>query len=75
MGKHTFVISLRAPSNARARAPAKRLLKPVMPRYKSGVSRIYFQGDAGFASTWTFTDISEPRASNTPFSRRRIASR
>ncbi len=50
MGKQTLVISLRAPSNARARASARRLLKPVVARYKSGVPRIYFRGDAGFAS-------------------------
>ena len=50
MGKQTFVISLCAPSNARARASARRLLKPVVPRYKSGVSRVYFRGEAGFAS-------------------------
>ena len=50
MGKQTFVISLRAPSNARARALARRLLKPVVARHKDGVPRIYFRGDAGFAS-------------------------
>jgi hypothetical protein len=54
VGKQTFVISPCAPSNARARASARRLLKPVAPRYKSGVPRIYFRGDAGFASNYIY---------------------
>ncbi len=61
MGKQTSVISLRAPPNARARASARRLLKPVVARYKSGVPRIYFRGDAGFASTYIYGYLEAER--------------